>query len=133
MAKGREFARTALRDWGWGERETAEDVLLLVSELLTNAVIHAGGCHELVVTAAEGVLRVEVFDGEGTMPRLRTEQRSAVPGGHGLYIVQRLSDRWGVRPHAQGKAVWAEVEAVRLITGCPVHPMTGPAHPLVSQ
>lgn len=68
VAKGRDFTRGALQDWGWDGTETSEDALLLVSELLTNASLHAGGCVELVVSAGE-VLRIEVFDGSTTLPR----------------------------------------------------------------
>lgn len=67
VAKGRDFTRQALRDWGWDGTETAEDTLLLVSELLTNASLHADGCHELVLTAGK-VLRIEVSDGSTTLP-----------------------------------------------------------------
>ncbi|KOY56795.1 histidine kinase, partial [Streptomyces sp. XY332] len=40
-------------------------------------------------------------------------------GGHGLHIVERLSDRWGTHVHDNGKAVWAEIEASRLTSGRP--------------
>ncbi|MER7463391.1 ATP-binding protein [Streptomyces sp. NPDC097981] len=118
VAKGRDFTRQALRDWGWDGNETAEDVLLLVSELLTNASLHAGGCVELALTARE-VLRIEVFDGTTTPPRRHSSPQRGVPGGHGLYIVERLSDRWGTATHEHGKAVWAEIDASRLASGRP--------------
>ncbi|MGW2997257.1 ATP-binding protein, partial [Streptomyces sp. NPDC001193] len=118
VAKGRDFARQALQDWGWDGTKTSEDALLLVSELLTNASLHAGGCIELVVCAGE-VLRVEVFDGSTTPPRRDPSPQRGLPGGHGLYIVQRLSDRWGAQVHEHGKAVWAEIEASRLTSGRP--------------
>ncbi|MFG2985527.1 ATP-binding protein [Streptomyces sp. NPDC048258] len=118
VAKGRDFTRRALRDWGWDGTETAEDALLLVSELLTNASLHAGGCHELVLTSGEA-LRIEVCDGTTTPPRRHPAPRHGIPGGHGLYIVERLSDRWGARTHEHGKAVWAEIEATRLVSGRP--------------
>ncbi|MGW7462478.1 ATP-binding protein [Streptomyces sp. NPDC054797] len=118
VAKGRDFTRQALEDWGWDGTETAEDALLLVSELLTNASLHADGCHELVLTAGDR-LRIEVYDGTTTLPRRHPSPQRGVPGGHGLYIVERLSDRWGAHAHESGKAVWAEIEASRLTTGRP--------------
>ncbi|WP_328923374.1 ATP-binding protein [Streptomyces sp. NBC_00190] len=116
VGKGRDFTHRALVDWGWEGNETADDVLLLVSELLTNASLHAGGCLELVLTGGE-VLRIEVFDGTTTPPKPHPSPQRGVPGGHGLYIVERLSDRWGTRVHERGKAVWAEVDASRLTSG----------------
>ncbi|MFJ7157314.1 ATP-binding protein [Streptomyces sp. NPDC101118] len=116
VTRGREFARAALADWGWDAGEAAEDTLLVVSELVTNASLHAGGCHELVLSAGE-VFRVEVYDGLPDLPQLQPAPRRGVPGGHGLHIVRRLSDRWGAEAHADGKVVWAEFEAERLRTG----------------
>nr|WSX53457.1 ATP-binding protein [Streptomyces sp. NBC_00974] len=118
VAKGREFTRQALRDWGWDGTDTSEDTLLLVSELLTNASLHADGCHELVLTAGE-TLRIEVCDGTTTLPTRDPAPQRGVPGGHGLYIVERLSDRWGAHTHGHGKAVWAEIDAARLRSGRP--------------
>ncbi|MER5733242.1 ATP-binding protein [Streptomyces sp. NPDC002138] len=117
VAKGRDFTREAMRDWGWESNQTTEDALLVVSELLTNASLHAGGCDELVLTLGTA-LRIEVLDGETALPAPR-ETRRGSPGGHGLSIVQRLSDRWGAEPHAYGKAVWAEIEGSRLASGSP--------------
>ncbi|MGW7329454.1 ATP-binding protein [Streptomyces sp. NPDC054840] len=116
MAKGRDFARQALLDWGWSGTETSEDALLLVSELLTNAALHGGGCIELALSAGE-VLRVEVFDGSTTPPRRHPSPQRGLPGGHGLYIVERVSDRWGTHTHEKGKSVWAEIDASRLTSG----------------
>ncbi|GGS17133.1 ATP-binding protein [Streptomyces nojiriensis] len=116
VAKGRDFARQALLDWGWSGTETSEDALLLVSELLTNAALHAGGCIELALSAGE-VLRIEVFDGTTTPPHRHPSPQRGLPGGHGLYIVERVSDRWGTHTHEDGKAVWAEIEASRLTSG----------------
>ncbi|MFD8638507.1 ATP-binding protein, partial [Streptomyces sp. NPDC059656] len=118
VARGREFAREALEDWGWDHRATAEDALLVVSELVTNAGLHADGCHELMLRAGD-VFRVEVYDGCGDLPRLPPSSRTGTPGGHGLRIVRRLADRWGATPHAHGKVVWAEIDAERLRTGRP--------------
>ncbi|MFZ3474843.1 ATP-binding protein [Streptomyces sp. 4.24] len=118
VAKGRDFTRRALQDWGWDGTETAEDALLLVSELLTNASLHADGCHELVLTSGD-VLRIEVSDGSSALPVLHPAPQRGIPGGHGLHIVERLSDRWGAQALGGGKAVWAEIEAARLLSGRP--------------
>ncbi|MFD6888524.1 ATP-binding protein [Streptomyces sp. NPDC059957] len=116
VSKGRDFTRRALRDWGWAGTETSEDTLLLVSELLTNASLHGGGCRELVLTAGDALL-IEVCDGTTTLPTRRQAPRHGLPGGHGLYVVDRLSDRWGTRLLEHGKAVWAEIDASRLVSG----------------
>lgn len=118
VARGREFAREALKDWGWDGHDTFEDALLLVSELVTNANLHADGCHELVLGSGD-VFRVEVYDGVTDLPQLLPAPRRGTPGGHGLHIVGRLSDRWGSGAHDQGKVVWAEIDAERLLTGKP--------------
>ncbi|MGG8408964.1 ATP-binding protein [Streptomyces sp. 12297] len=118
MAKGRDFTRQALRDWGWDGTETAEDALLLVSELLTNAALHAGGCHELVLTATD-LLRIDVYDGTTALPIRHPAPQRGIPGGHGLHIVEHVADRWGARTHEHGKAVWAEIEAARLVSDNP--------------
>ncbi|MCF3960626.1 ATP-binding protein [Streptomyces fuscigenes] len=115
----RDFTRQALYDWGWlpastpDTRAAAEDVLLVVSELVTNACLHADGPERLRVSTAAKVLRLEVTDrGEG-QPAPRTPHQAGRPGGHGMFIVQRLCLDWGVQrlPDTQGKTVWAELAA----------------------
>ncbi|MEU6314371.1 ATP-binding protein [Streptomyces sp. NPDC047014] len=113
VARGREFTREALRDWGWDGCDTAEDALLVVSELVTNANLHADGCHELQLLSGE-TFRVEVYDGLRELPRLPSGSRPGTPGGHGLQIVRRLADDWGAEAHEHGKVVWAEIDAARL-------------------
>lgn len=92
----RDFTRQALYDWGWlpapdaERRAAAEDVLLVVSELVTNACLHADGPQELRVGAQGKVLRLEVADKGAGEPAPRTPHRAGRPGGHGMFIVQRL-------------------------------------------
>ncbi|MER5362156.1 ATP-binding protein [Streptomyces sp. NPDC002785] len=115
----RDFARRALHDWGWlpatsaDGRAAAEDVLLVVSELVTNACLHADGPEELRIVCTAKVLRVEVVDGGAGQPAPRTPHRAGRPGGHGMFIVQRLCLDWGVLRVAgrAGKTVWAELAA----------------------
>ncbi|SPF03935.1 ATP-binding protein [Streptomyces sp. MA5143a] len=115
----RDFTRQALYEWGWlpaataDQRAAAEDVLLVVSELVTNACLHAGGPAELWISCDNKVLRIEVADRGAGNPAPRTPHRAGRPGGHGMFIVQRLCLDWGVvrTPGASGKTVWAELGA----------------------
>lgn len=115
----RDFARQALHDWGWlpastaDRRAAAEDVLLVVSELVTNACLHADGPDEIRIARTPKALRVEVADGGAGQPAPRTPHRAGRPGGHGMFIVQRLCLDWGVVrvPGEPGKTVWAELAA----------------------
>jgi hypothetical protein len=115
----RDFARQALYAWGWlpaegaERRAAAEDVLLVVSELVTNACLHAGGPEELRLHRGAKALRMEVVDGGAGDPAPRTPHRSGRPGGHGMFIVQRLCLDWGVvrSTDQPGKTVWAEMAA----------------------
>ncbi|GAA1292315.1 ATP-binding protein [Streptomyces sanglieri] len=115
----RDFARQALHEWGWlpassaDGRAAAEDVLLVVSELVTNACLHADGPEEMRIACTAKVLRVEVADAGAGQPAPRTPHRAGRPGGHGMFIVQRLCLDWGVLrvPGRTGKTVWAELAA----------------------
>ncbi|WP_368862551.1 ATP-binding protein, partial [Streptomyces clavuligerus] len=66
VARCRDFTARALADWGWaqGGRESTDDVLLIVSELVTNACLHAGGPTELALRHRPGLLRIEVADAD---------------------------------------------------------------------
>ncbi|MFS4096108.1 ATP-binding protein [Streptomyces sp. AF1A] len=115
----RDFTRQALYAWGWlpaagaDQRAAAEDVLLVVSELVTNACLHAEGPDELVLACDNKVIRLEVSDRGTGQPAPRTPHRAGRPGGHGMFIVQRLCLDWGVvrAPGRPGKTVWAELGA----------------------
>ncbi|MFF8291167.1 ATP-binding protein [Streptomyces sp. NPDC016309] len=115
----RDFTRQALYDWGWlpaataDRRAAAEDVLLVVSELVTNACLHADGPEELRVSLDSKVLRLEVEDRSEGRPAPRTPHQAGRPGGHGMFIVQRLCLDWGVvrSEDLPGKTVWAELAA----------------------
>ncbi len=119
VPRARDFVRQALQDWGWlpastgDQRAAAEDVLLVVSELVTNACLHADGPEELRVGSGSKVLRLEIVDQGSGSPAPRTPHRAGRPGGHGMFIVQRLCLDWGVvrNPEGSGKTVWAELAA----------------------
>ncbi|MFI9361472.1 ATP-binding protein [Kitasatospora sp. NPDC053057] len=116
VQRSREFSRAALRSWHWlpaaddEQRALAEDVLLMVSELVTNACLHApGGPRELRLDWDGARLRVEVADASPVMPRLVPSGNPGRPGGHGLRVVDRLARAWGAGPDDGGKLVWLEV------------------------
>ncbi|EDY57416.2 histidine kinase domain-containing regulator protein [Streptomyces sviceus ATCC 29083] len=115
----RDFTRQALYAWGWlpaasaDQRAAAKHVLLVVSELVTNACLHAEGPDQLGISCDNKVIRVEVSDRGSGQPAPRTPHRAGRPGGHGMFIVQRLCLDWGVvrAPGLTGKTVWAELGA----------------------
>lgn len=99
------MART-LRSW---HLEAAiPDAELLVSELVTNAVLHARSAAQVDVGLDAGVLRVQVCDANTSPPRLRNYGAEAVTG-RGLHLVDRIADRWGVETRPDGKCVWFEL------------------------
>lgn len=90
--------------------QDADTLGLLVSEVVTNAVLHGSerGALHVVSTVAEGTVRVEVRDnGEGFVPRPRALEADAV-GGWGLYLVEQLASAWGVS-HSGRTTVWFEL------------------------
>jgi anti-sigma regulatory factor (Ser/Thr protein kinase) len=83
-------------------------LLLMVSELVTNAVVHARSAPEMVATHRSRRIRVEVYDNDVSPPIVRAPSILDDGGGFGLAMVTALSDRWGWEPMATGKRVWAE-------------------------
>jgi anti-sigma regulatory factor (Ser/Thr protein kinase) len=101
---GRLFARDVVREWGFDG--LADDVQLATSELITNAVRHAGS--DVVLSLRlDRKLTVEVVDSH---PELRRPEVAAddvlATSGRGLHIVAAVSSDWGVRRVRDGKAVW---------------------------
>jgi len=89
---------------------TLETVRLLVTELVTNSVRHAGAPSvDLRVRVDDNRVRLDVHDdGPGFSPDERPPVRGA-HGGWGLFLVDSLADRWGVEEGARGSHVWAEL------------------------
>lgn len=89
-----------------------ELVVLLTSELVTNAVVHGLGPVQLMLIDDGLRLRVEVSDAETESPQLAPRWPGQMDAtGRGLLIVDRLADRWGTRPRRTppGKIVWFEL------------------------
>lgn len=97
-----------LRHWGLSPKMT-EDVVLLVSELVGNAVRHTGArVFGLRMRRRRGWIRVEVRDPSRGLPCLMPVQEMDV-SGRGLFLVDKLSDRWGVDLLPRGKTTWFEM------------------------
>lgn len=99
----RRMAAATLRRWGH-ERPLIDDVSLVVSELASNAVRHAGSTFSLALQMQGPLLRVTV------------EDRAPLPGAgltprppHGLCVVESLSTGWGAEPTPHGKVIWAQL------------------------
>lgn len=91
-----------------GLEDVTHDLLLVVSELVTNAVRHGAPPVRLEVLADEDVVRIAVVDGEPGLPAPRDADRDA-ESGRGMALVDLLSDEHGVREQPPGKTVWASV------------------------
>ncbi|MGX1852480.1 SpoIIE family protein phosphatase [Streptomyces sp. NPDC055299] len=106
-ARARAQVSALLRQWRTRD-DTRDSVLLLVSELVTNAVCFATGPLTVRLIRAGHGLLCEVGDTGNGRPRLR---RGGLldDGGRGLHVVHRLTTRWGVRWTDTGKVVWGEV------------------------
>ncbi|MER5777692.1 ATP-binding protein [Streptomyces sp. NPDC002039] len=83
-----------------------DDVLLVVSELVSNAVRHAGGVTDFRVRCLPGSVAVEVSDGSTARPSLPGTPVD-VPGGFGWLLVNRIADRTEIRPDHGGKTITA--------------------------
>ena len=102
-------ARHALRDFLATvacPEQLRDDMLLVVSELVTNAVVHARSDPVVVGTFDEGRLRIEVHDDDRSPPIVTPA--AGPDGGFGIRLVAELSDAWGWAPTESGKRVWIE-------------------------
>lgn len=121
----RERVRGVVDGWGIGG-DLVDDLLVCVSEAVTNAVRYAGGEPVTVALTRTGSgMRVEVADGEKAWPRLLSPRETVAPvpeitaldeHGRGLFLLAALASRWGVstdRP--TGKRVWFELDVPTLV------------------
>lgn len=120
VAEVRRRLRSLLCHWGAPGRADAAE--LLISELVTNALVHTDGGAVVTVTlddggptpGARGRLHVEVRDFVSRRPTPRPLPDGAGEGtsGRGLLLVNALADAWGVRAQGVGKVVWFELDGV---------------------
>jgi anti-sigma regulatory factor (Ser/Thr protein kinase) len=112
VGQAREFVRGVLGE-SW---PALDDVLLLVSEIASNAVRHTasagdGGWFDLTISVADDTIRVAIADqGSPNQPCLAGEgDPSELTGGRGLRIVDAFADRWGHTGDEAGRVVWFEI------------------------
>lgn len=104
------LARGFVRELLSGEGEQlVSTVELLVSELTTNAVLHARSAPHLDVKITPRLVRVDVYDADPTAPVVRTPDLDAA-GGRGLQLLDALASRWDIEQREDGKVVWFELD-----------------------
>lgn len=102
----RKIATAHLRLWRVSE-PLAENILLALSELVTNAVVHGDGAVGLVVRCTADQLRIEVTDGKPVAAQLRDADDCDV-SGRGLFLVAYFATKWGVSD--DGMTTWCEFD-----------------------
>lgn len=88
--------------------DAADVFTLAVSEVVTNAILHAATPFRVRVASSEDAVRVEVFDSSPGTP-IRKEFEPHAVTGRGLGIVDQIAESWGVTPTQDGKTVWFEM------------------------
>ncbi|WP_435242648.1 SpoIIE family protein phosphatase [Streptomyces cucumeris] len=108
----RRFVRESLAAW---DRDTlADDLELMASEVVTNALIHADSHVDLRLRACPDHIRLEVRDSDATPPvpsalSASDEENAQAEHGRGLLIVESLATAWGTSPSGRGKTIWLEL------------------------
>jgi hypothetical protein len=104
----RRFVTGLLGRRPYGDRVDADDAQLVVSELATNAVMHAGTPFSVAVRCDGSAVRISVHDRSSIQPVMRDADPCA-PSGRGLRLIAMVSRGWGVEYGPDGKSVWAEL------------------------
>ncbi|GAA2278509.1 magnesium or manganese-dependent protein phosphatase [Streptomyces ruber] len=130
IAGARRHLRELLHDWR--DEDQVDSAVLLVSEMLTNVLVHTDADALLVaeVTGATGAapadgtgpaarrMRVEVTDASDDLPH-RRQPGELASSGRGLVLMELLADAWGVDPRGEGKSIWFEFEEAVTAEGAP--------------
>ncbi|MEU9775602.1 SpoIIE family protein phosphatase [Streptomyces sp. NPDC047968] len=103
----RRFTARTLR--AWDVTQDADVVLLIVSELVTNALVHTHGAVRLDLTRAGDRLRIAVSDSSPRAPAKPVIVDWEATGGRGILLVEAMSAAWGSVPVSGGKQVWSEI------------------------
>lgn len=103
----RRFVAAALEGWGLGRLE--EVACLLVSELVSNVVLHAGTELDVRLRRFDTRVRVEVHDGSPQLPERKYYSPTSTTG-RGLVFIAELAQSWGWEATGDGKVVWFELD-----------------------
>jgi anti-sigma regulatory factor (Ser/Thr protein kinase) len=95
-----------LAGWGFRDPDWIDSASVVVSEVVSNAVRHGGGCVELHLEAHDGVVVVSVADGSPAVPRRRDPDGV---GGRGIALIEALAAGWSVQNYKGGKRVRVEL------------------------
>ncbi|MEV4335110.1 SpoIIE family protein phosphatase [Streptomyces sp. NPDC049597] len=110
IAAARQQVRQLLHDWS--DEEQVDSAVLIVSEMITNVLVHTDGNALLAAEVAHREkgrrLRVEVTDPSDELPHKRRPGEMA-SSGRGLVLMEVLADAWGVDPRGEGKSIWFEL------------------------
>ncbi|MGW7411049.1 ATP-binding protein [Streptomyces sp. NPDC054863] len=109
VREGRRWTEAHLAQLPWYESspETVDAVVLAVSELLTNAHLHARSDAQLVLTWDSRCVHISVHDDAGAVPPARRADSTGATSGRGIAIVDALADSWESHDQQHGKAVSA--------------------------
>lgn len=105
---GRSLVRLLLRQWGVADADVHDEAALVVSELVTNALVHGGRTATLTLALVDDRVQVAVQDSSPLIPAPRASSVDD-ESGRGLEIVSMLALGWGVEPVPGGKRVFAEL------------------------
>jgi anti-sigma regulatory factor (Ser/Thr protein kinase) len=105
-ALARQFTRSTLASWQ--SPGSHDDIVLVVSELVTNALLHGHGTPMVRLFDGADRVRVEVCDDS---PLLPVSHRVTPTSGLGLRVIEQLSSAWGASRRGRGKVVWCELPA----------------------
>jgi anti-sigma regulatory factor (Ser/Thr protein kinase) len=94
----------------WGLASSVETAQLLTSELVTNAVVHAGTEVRIILEAHDETLHVEVIDLTDRSPVVRLTPYDDLQTGRGLTVLDSVARAWGVDPLERGKSVWFDLD-----------------------
>jgi anti-sigma regulatory factor (Ser/Thr protein kinase) len=110
VAAARQQLRELLHDWP--EPDQVDSAVLLVSEMLTNVLVHTDA-DALLLAEVRGEpgarrMRIQVTDTSDALPHKRRPGELA-SSGRGLVLIELLADAWGVDPQGEGKRIWFEL------------------------